>query len=515
MFDGTDEGADAGPWGAELAGLLEGLELENLDEGDLVDAVAAWFRVAAWAEARADAAISALVERLTSLRSPAQELAAPSRKAAAAELALRLGITRQAALARVRTARVLDGPLWATGEALERGRIDHRKADLIASALDSAPLEVAIAVEEAVLPRAGRRTSPQLQQDLQRALLEADPEWATDHHKHVRSTRRVNHCRPLPFGMVSIYAVLPAAEGTALDLSLDAAARTAKAAGDDRTVDQLRADVLGHVAVEALRTGHFGGAAPCSCQAAVPGSAAGAGQPAAQAAAQAQPRTTAADQPAAPPAGSSTAPQQGTPVRLGTLGGQPVRVDVTVPLSTLLGGDEPGELKGYGPIDPATARALALGGVWRRLVTDPLSGAVVDVGRARYRPPQELATLVRERDRTCVGGGCRTSASGCDLDHTVPFAAGGPTALHNLGCMCPSWCHLLKTTGDFTVEQLPGGVFEWRSVRTGHGYRREADGTTSYLGRKAPPRSSPGVADSLRHECAPDAEQDTEDPPPF
>ncbi|WP_309343985.1 DUF222 domain-containing protein, partial [Actinomyces oris] len=46
-----------------------------------------------------------------------------------------------------------------------------------------------------------------------------------------------------------------------------------------------------------------------------------------------------------------------------------------------------------------TAWALAAGGTWRRLVTDPASGVVIDVGRSRYRPPAGLADLVRARDR--------------------------------------------------------------------------------------------------------------------
>ncbi|OFT37605.1 HNH endonuclease, partial [Actinomyces sp. HMSC08A09] len=49
-----------------------------------------------------------------------------------------------------------------------------------------------------------------------------------------------------------------------------------------------------------------------------------------------------------------------------------------------------------------TAWALAAGGTWRRLVTDPASGVVIDVGRTRYRPPAGLADLVRARDRACV-----------------------------------------------------------------------------------------------------------------
>ncbi|OLO58348.1 DUF222 domain-containing protein, partial [Actinomyces oris] len=34
-----------------------------------------------------------------------------------------------------------------------------------------------------------------------------------------------------------------------------------------------------------------------------------------------------------------------------------------------------------------TAWALAAGGTWKRLITDPASGVVIDVGRTRYRPP--------------------------------------------------------------------------------------------------------------------------------
>ena len=39
------------------------------------------------------------------------------------------------------------------------------------------------------------------------------------------------------------------------------------------------------------------------------------------------------------------------------------------------------------PVPAMTAWALAAGGTWRRLVTDPVSGVVLDVGRTRYRPP--------------------------------------------------------------------------------------------------------------------------------
>ncbi|PFG38530.1 uncharacterized protein DUF222 [Georgenia soli] len=63
---------------------------------------------------------------------------------------------------------------------------------------------------------------------------------------------------------------------------------------------------------------------------------------------------------------------------------------------------EAAHLDGYGPITPDIARALAAGGTWRRLITDPLSGVVTDLGRTRYRPPAAL------QDLEAFGFSCRS-----------------------------------------------------------------------------------------------------------
>jgi hypothetical protein len=146
-------------------------------------------------------------------------------------------------------------------------------------------------------------------------------------------------------------------------------------------------------------------------------------------------------------------------------------------------------LDGYGPISPDVARALALGGTWQRLVTDPRSGVVLDVGRRRYTPPPELARLVRARDRFCVRPGCGARAQSCDLDHTMPFHLGGPTALANLGPLCPG-DHALKSQGGYRVEQPEPGVFEFH-LPSGHSYRRELDASTTMLRRRGSFRPEP------------------------
>ncbi|UFU05160.1 hypothetical protein [Ruania halotolerans] len=65
----------------------------------------------------------------------------------------------------------------------------------------------------------------------------------------------------------------------------------------------------------------------------------------------------------------------------------------------------------------------------------------------------------------------------------------------NLGSLCIR-DHLLKTHGNFTVEQVEPGIFEWRTP-SGHRYRRERDGSTVLLSHCGPPRATilPGPTD--------------------
>ena len=53
-----------------------------------------------------------------------------------------------------------------------------------------------------------------------------------------------------------------------------------------------------------------------------------------------------------------------------------------------------------------------------------------------YMPSKALADFVRCRDMTCRWPGCDRPAADCDLDHTVPYAQGGPTHASNLKCYC-------------------------------------------------------------------------------
>ncbi|WP_303878547.1 HNH endonuclease signature motif containing protein [Actinomyces oris] len=133
-----------------------------------------------------------------------------------------------------------------------------------------------------------------------------------------------------------------------------------------------------------------------------------------------------------------------------------------------------------------TAWALAAGGTWRRLVTDPASGTVVDVGRARYRPPAGLADLVRARDRACVFPTCHTPASRCDIDHLTAWSQGGTTSLDNLVVLCQAHHRLKHTPGWALTRDNTSGTLSWHTPDKTI-YQRHPDGSITRLPHKTGP----------------------------
>ncbi|PYG01587.1 protein of unknown function [Georgenia satyanarayanai] len=529
LLDG-DDGAELGRLltsvvpGPALAAALEVLDPRTVDLYGLVEMVAGYQRLASWATARATE-LSGVVAARPGINPhhplPGGKIAADC---AAAELAPRLGLTRFAARRMVGDARLFRDKLDQTAEALRRGLLDPAKAAVLTRHLADQPADVAWEVQRAVLPDAVHQTPTQLRRAVEKAIIAIDPSRAIQRHQSARAQRRVDHPRPLPDGMASIHALLPATDAAGLDLALEAAARSAKASGDGRTIDQLRADVLALMGHTALEQGYVGLPEAGDTDAA-PAAEAGGGD--------AQVDDADDGVPAAPSAATDLQPVSDylrmLHMPVGTIGGKRAVIRVDVPLSVLVlppetqgafpafgecldhltgeadeaagaspahdppGGspaDEPAEdpplplaevaeLEGYGPITPDVARALAMSAdTWQRIVTDPLSGEVLDVGRTRYRPPAALAEFVRARDRSCVIPGCSTPAHSCDLDHVVPFPE-GPTSAFNLGAGCrPD--HLVKTLGQFRLEHLGGGTFRW-TTPSGHVYQRDHHGRVTWV----------------------------------
>ena len=138
-------------------------------------------------------------------------------------------------------------------------------------------------------------------------------------------------------------------------------------------------------------------------------------------------------------------------------------INVIVDLPTLLGlADNPAELSGYGAIPASLARELATSHLWRRFITDPITGELLDVGREKYVPPQGLIDFIKARDKTCRFPGCQRAADFSDIDHAIPWEEGGTTSLANLGLLCRRH-HRLKTHGGWKISSNPDGSCTWIS----------------------------------------------------
>jgi hypothetical protein len=157
--------------------------------------------------------------------------------------------------------------------------------------------------------------------------------------------------------------------------------------------------------------------------------------------------------------------------RLPKAHGRRVEVQVVIDAASLFGlADNPAQLDGYGPIPAQVARELAADASWRRLVTDPVSGYLLDFGRTTYRPPKRLTDYLIARDRVCAMVGCNRPATVCDADHGVPYQRGGRTSAATMLMLCRRH-HRLKTHGRWRPRLEADGTIVWVSA-AGHGYRQ-------------------------------------------
>ena len=154
-----------------------------------------------------------------------------------------------------------------------------------------------------------------------------------------------------------------------------------------------------------------------------------------------------------------------------------------------------------------TAWALAAGGTWRRLVTGPVSGVVIDVGRTRYRPPAGLADLVRARDRACVFPTCQTPAERCDIDHLTAWSQGGTTSLDNLATLCEAHHRLKHTPGWALTRDQATGTLSWHTPDKTV-YQRHPDGTITRHPKRVGPHQhlvpSTVIPKDLSQQISPD-----------
>jgi len=86
----------------------------------------------------------------------------------------------------------------------------------------------------------------------------------------------------------------------------------------------------------------------------------------------------------------------------------------------------------------------------------------IDADPDRRFPTAALRRHVQQRDRACVGPGCRRPASKSEFDHTRDYQHHGPTTSTNGGPVCKH-DHNLKSEGGWTLHQPKPGEFIWHT----------------------------------------------------
>ncbi len=443
--DGTAAYLASAPPGPDAAAPLSVLDASRLSHAGRVDALVACERQIAW--------LQAAQQRLLAAMSAPHSGDTVDRSAGRwvredVGCALRLsGLTAQRRLA---VAETLAEQLPVTLNLLATGQISYLHAMNLAEATYGLAPESATAVEARVLRRAAEQTLSEFKQSVRRAVASVSPATVESQREQAMSERRVV-ITPRDDAMAELWALLPAEGAAALRAAIDSLASVTSAA-DPRRADQRRADALVDLGVAALHD----------------------------------------------------------PLLPRSQGLRPA-VQVTVAASTLLGcDDQPGELAGHGPVPAALARRLAADptGTWRRLVTDPATGQLIDYGRSTYRPPVDLAAFVVARDQVCLFPGCNRPARQCQLDHRVSWASAGATSAENVGALCTRH-HIGKHDGGWRLERAADGSHRW-TAPTGHRYRSHSPGYPADQLARPHGRVQAVPIGSAEHPDAADP-----DPPPF
>jgi hypothetical protein len=389
---------------------LVAIDPGKLTPGARIDYLSALERQTSWLQALMQSAIIAVAGNEPSESNGADVFFGVD-DAEREDISAALRLSANTAQARIDIARTLVNHLPNTCSALATGEISPAHATAIAretatAIRDGLPESAIFEIEEKAISYAEFHTPAQVASQVKTTLARIAPEEFEEIVQRARDTRRVS-CYPESDGMSTIVAILPAEDAQIVMTALEAfiKAESEPLPAQKRSMDMKRADALTNISNLFLST----------------------------------PK-------------NSAAPHR-----------RPVTVNVTIDLPTLLGlAENPGQLSGYGPIPASVARTLASDGKWKRFITDPQTGVLLDYGRQTYEPPQALVDFLIARDRTCRFPGCRRSALLSDLDHAQSWESGGVTSLQNLGALCRRH-HQLKTHGGWKIESEADGSCTWTS----------------------------------------------------
>ncbi len=421
-------GALAARTTSESALWLARMPVEGLDAEDRLRRLQLADRVAAWAQAQAAAALADYVGEHT------------GSVEAEADLRFEVRVSRRgtdsAAGADIASARMLAGVARPVRDLWGEGRISQRHVHAVVDRVARVDDALAAAVMPEVVARLPRMASNDVGRVVARLLARTDPSATAAAAQEARRHDVGVRMRSLPDGLAEVVATLRVEDARAVLELVDARADAflnhrrgcepcAQAVPDEIGPARARGlmSALFDVGLDALDD-RQGVAASTSAEDVSTGSRAGRG---------AARRTR----------------------RRG-------ETQVVIDLATLLGlADNPGLLGGE-PVPAQIARELgATTGSLRRIVTDPLTGHLLDYGTRTYLP-EALRAFVQARDGTCTSPGCRQPAARSQLDHVVPFPQ-GPSSPPNTHMHCKR-DHDIKGRGTVAfLAHAADGSARWRT----------------------------------------------------
>jgi Domain of unknown function (DUF222) len=324
-----------------------------------------------------------------------------------AELAAALRISRAQASRYMSDAEVMRERLPKVGDRLAAGDINYAMFSVIAYRTALITDEKALASVDAQLalraPRWPSLTRGNLAMRVDAIVAAVDRDAMRRTNKEVKD-RYLNVSESVP-GIAEVYGNVFASTGAALDRRLDELAGTVCEA-DPRTRAQRRADALGALVAGADRL-------MCTC-------------------------------------GDSDCAET-----RGHMRNRTVVIHVVAERASVDGtGTTPGYMAGADGLIPAHVVAELAKSATLQPVIVPAAA------EPHYLASAKLAEFVRCRDLTCRAPGCDQPAVYCDIDHSIPYADGGPTHPSNLKCLCRKH-HLLKTFWGWRDKQLADGTVIW------------------------------------------------------
>ena len=433
----------AAPGIATLTGLIA-IDPETLVPAARVDYLAALERQTSWLQAAMQRAIVAVAGiEATIVDGPFGGVDEAEREDVSSALRLSAGTAQM----RIDVARTLVNHLPQTCSALATGEISPAHATVIAketaSAIRDGLSEFAIfSIEERAISHAEFHTPSQVAQKVRTAIAKFAPEAFEEVVEKARDSRRVNCYNDID-GMSTVVAILPAEDAQTVMKAIEAfiiRSDRMDAQGSHSTSDRKGAEDAGNSVDPTDTHGSHSTSDRINPK-----------------------DSRSADMKRADALTAIAGFALASKSEDVALHRRPITINVTIDLPTLLGlSENPGQLAGYGAIPASVARALASDGKWRRFITDPQTGVLLDYGRQMYEPPQGLIDFLIARDRTCRFPGCRRSAALSDLDHAQSWEDGGTTSLDNLGALCRRH-HQLKTHGGWQIESRSDGSCTWTS----------------------------------------------------